>query len=475
MSTQIKNYDGTVLTELATGILDITSTSLNLPGTGVLNYGGPVLDDLVWIMQHFSRSTAPDHAVKGQIWYDTTGGILKLYNGTNWVASGSIISAATEPAGPVNGTLWWDVGNKLLKLWNGIGWTVIGPAGAGFWTGAANNAPDGNNVHNLGNITNRFNTVYTVNTDSTGISNLAVLNSSAVNVASLTTTATATLASAVVQGSLNSGNIIVLGNISVTSDVIASGNGNFGGAVLVNGNFTAATVGVGTAANGFYKLDVAGPARFTNDIINEYNGPVYQFMRDDAAPLDSKMWVKAVDDNGTYSEYIIDDANNPLHINYVTQTTRTGIVVGNTTVYGSNNIPALVIQGNGNISIPVANRGIVFQDGSFQKSAGSASIGQNGWQILPSGLMLQWGVVQITVPGTSSTYSGSITFARAFSSAPFIVTGTPQTTASGAWTELTCQIASYTTTGASVFGGTASSGQDVTNNPEISWYAIGQA
>lgn len=474
MSTRINNYDGTQLTEVAAGILDTTSTSLSLPGTGVQNYGGPVLDDLVWIMQHFARDTAPDHAIKGQIWYDTTGGgLLKLYNGTAWAASGSIVSSASEPAVPVNGTLWWDVANKFLKLWNGIGWTVIGPASTNYWTSSSNNAPSANNTLNLGNIINRFNTIYTVNLDSTGVSNLAVLNASSINVASFTSTAASVLASAVVKGSLSSGNLAVQGNVVSTGDVISGGNGNFDGSVLVNGNFQAATVGVGTASNGFYKLDVAGPVRFTNDMINEFNGPVYQFMRDDAAPLNSKMWAKAVDDSGTYSEYIVDDTN--TNLNYVSQTTRTGYVVQNTTVFGSNNVSALVVQGNGNISVPTADRGIVFQDGSFQNSAGTASIGANGWQILPSGLMMQWGVEVITVTGSVSTYSGTITFPQAFSITPFVVTGNPRTTASGTWTELTCQIIPATTTTASVFGGTSDSGHNVTNTLEISWYAIGKA
>ena len=470
MSTKILNYDGTQLTEIAAGILDATSTSLTLPGTGVQKYGGPVLDDLVWIMQHFARNTAPDHAIKGQIWYDTTGNILKLYNGTAWTASGSIVSSASEPAVPVNGTLWWDVANKFLKLWNGIGWTVIGPASTNYWTSSDNNAPSANNAQNLGNITNRFNTVYSVNLDSTGVSNLAVLNASVINVATFTSTGSAT-----VKGGLSSGNLTVQGNISTTGDVIAGGNGNFGGGVLVNGNFQAATVGVGKSVDGGFILDVAGPARLSTELRVQSNGPVYQFMRNDAAPTDRKIYINTVDSNGQYGEYITDDAENPLHVGYIKQVNRSGYVVSNIILFGSNNVPAVIVEGNGNIHLTAANRGIVFQDGSFQNSAGTASIGANGWQILPSGLMMQWGVAEITVTGSTSTYSGTITFPRAFSTTPFVVTGNPQTTASNDWEELTCQIVPVTPTTASVFGGTANSGHNVTHTPEISWYAIGKA
>ena len=72
MATQIKNFNGNVLANIPDKSLDTTSSTLELPGTGYQNYGSHVLDNLVWIMQHFARDAAPDHAVKGQIWLDTT-------------------------------------------------------------------------------------------------------------------------------------------------------------------------------------------------------------------------------------------------------------------------------------------------------------------------------------------------------------------------------------------------------------------
>ena len=78
MATQIKNFNGNVLANIPDKSLDTTSSTLELPGTGYQNYGSHVLDNLVWIMQHFARDAAPDHAVKGQIWLDTTGNILKM-------------------------------------------------------------------------------------------------------------------------------------------------------------------------------------------------------------------------------------------------------------------------------------------------------------------------------------------------------------------------------------------------------------
>ena len=165
MSTQIKNYDNTTLTTLADNTLDTSSSSLSLPGTGYTNYGGPVLDNLVWIMQHFRRSTAPDHPVAGQMWYDTstTPATMKLYDGSNWASLGASVGSSA-PTNPTVGELWWDTGNNLLKAWDGSTWEVIGPG----WRSNVNNAPDSNNTRILGNTTNRFNTVYSVNLDASG-------------------------------------------------------------------------------------------------------------------------------------------------------------------------------------------------------------------------------------------------------------------------------------------------------------------
>lgn len=165
MSTQIKNYDNTTLTTLADNTLNTSSSSLSLPGTGYTNYGGPVLDNLVWIMQHFRRSTAPDHPVAGQMWYDTstTPATMKLYDGSNWASLGASVGSSA-PTNPTVGELWWDTTNNQLKAWDGSAWEVIGPG----WRSNVNNAPDSNNTRILGNTTNRFNTVYSVNLDASG-------------------------------------------------------------------------------------------------------------------------------------------------------------------------------------------------------------------------------------------------------------------------------------------------------------------
>lgn len=84
MATNISKADGTPIS-LADDTVDSTSTSLELPGRNVSNYGQYINQDLVRILEHYSRSTAPSNPTKGQVWHDTSIDKMKYYNGTDWL------------------------------------------------------------------------------------------------------------------------------------------------------------------------------------------------------------------------------------------------------------------------------------------------------------------------------------------------------------------------------------------------------
>ena len=66
---------------------------------------------------------------EGQLWYDTTPGTeqLKVYDGTNWVASGGLKKASTAPQAGQSliGDLWVDTDNQQLYLFSGSGWVEM--------------------------------------------------------------------------------------------------------------------------------------------------------------------------------------------------------------------------------------------------------------------------------------------------------------------------------------------------------------
>ena len=128
MTLNISNYDGSTFITIPDQTLNTQASSIEFPGRGLQQYGTAINQDLLWIMQHFSRATQPDNPIRGQIWYDITGNVLKLYDGSSWVPSGSMVSGTTAPAAPVVGTLWWNTSASSLNIWSGTVWDLVSSA-----------------------------------------------------------------------------------------------------------------------------------------------------------------------------------------------------------------------------------------------------------------------------------------------------------------------------------------------------------
>lgn len=136
MATNIFKFDGTLLTTVADGTIDTTHASIKFPGRGYQNYGQPVLEGLLWVMQNFAGTTQPGLPMTGQCWYDTSTGVLRVYNGTTWQTAGGTLVSTTQPTSASVGSLWYDSLNLQLKIWNGLAWDLVGPLGS-----AINNDP----------------------------------------------------------------------------------------------------------------------------------------------------------------------------------------------------------------------------------------------------------------------------------------------------------------------------------------------
>jgi microcystin-dependent protein len=108
-----------------------TETSLGLPGRNTTAYGTTIATNFLHLLENFASATEPATPVEGQLWYDTTPGVeqLKVYDGTNWVASGGLKKATTAPQAGQSliGDLWVDTDNQQLYLFSGSGWVLVGP------------------------------------------------------------------------------------------------------------------------------------------------------------------------------------------------------------------------------------------------------------------------------------------------------------------------------------------------------------
>lgn len=127
MAYTINLTNGTILTTIADGTVNSTSTSLTLIGKNFSNYGTYLNDNFVHILENGSNATAPLTPLTGQMWWDT-GGNLKVYTGANWKTLGSITANTSQPSNPVTGNAWWDSANQQFSVWNGSAWTLVGPA-----------------------------------------------------------------------------------------------------------------------------------------------------------------------------------------------------------------------------------------------------------------------------------------------------------------------------------------------------------
>ena len=129
MSYIIKNADGTVLTNLVDGTIDVKSTSLTLIGKNTDAYGTALNTNLVNILQNFSSTTQPRNPVVGQLWFNKTDGRLKLFtlNGIFEEISAAILSSS-KPTILKRGDLWIDTINDQLHFSkDGIDTVLAGP------------------------------------------------------------------------------------------------------------------------------------------------------------------------------------------------------------------------------------------------------------------------------------------------------------------------------------------------------------
>lgn len=127
MTYRINKTDGNVLADIPDGTFDTVSSSITLIGKNVTNFGEVFNENLVKLLENFSSSTAPEHPIKGQLWYNTSTGRLYVYDGSAFRASGGPLISATQPLNLVQGDLW--INNETNQLWfyDGVDLVLAGP------------------------------------------------------------------------------------------------------------------------------------------------------------------------------------------------------------------------------------------------------------------------------------------------------------------------------------------------------------
>ncbi len=128
MAYTITTTAGATLASIADGTVNSTATSLTLIGKNYAGYGIFLNENYIKLLENFTNSSAPTAPLTGQLWYDSTNALLKVYNGTIWKPISSSASGSTQPSSPVTGDLWYDSANAQLKVWSGSAFITVGPS-----------------------------------------------------------------------------------------------------------------------------------------------------------------------------------------------------------------------------------------------------------------------------------------------------------------------------------------------------------
>lgn len=197
MAYTIVKSDGTVLTTIADGTINTTSTSLGLPGRNYAGYGQTLDTNFVHITENFADTTPPSNPLRGQLWFDTNANTLYVCpadgtsNANAWLALTSTASGGTTTFGAV---------------------TVTGNLQA-------------NNITALNNITGA-NGVFT-NISVSANANIATGNITTGNISTLNTTV------------ISAGSNTTAG--ALTGTWTANGGGSGNSFIVTNGNIVAST------------------------------------------------------------------------------------------------------------------------------------------------------------------------------------------------------------------------------------------
>ena len=127
MAYTINLTDGQIFATIADGTIN-TSSSMTLIGKNYAGYGEFLDENFIHLLENSSNTTAPAAPLTGQLWWDKTNNLLKVYNGSTFKTISAATSSSSAPTSNVTGDLWFDTVNQQLKVWTGAAWLVVGPA-----------------------------------------------------------------------------------------------------------------------------------------------------------------------------------------------------------------------------------------------------------------------------------------------------------------------------------------------------------
>ena len=127
MAYTINLTDGTIFATVNDGTVN-TASSMTLVGKNYAGYGEFLDENFIHLLENGSNTSAPVAPLTGQLWWDKTNNLLKVYNGSIFKTISGATASPTQPVSNVTGDLWYDTNNQQVKVYTGASFIVVGPA-----------------------------------------------------------------------------------------------------------------------------------------------------------------------------------------------------------------------------------------------------------------------------------------------------------------------------------------------------------
>lgn len=255
MAYTINLTDGTIFATVADGTIN-TDSSVTVVGKNYAGYGEFLNENFIKLLESNANTSQPSAPLTGQLWYDKTNSLLKVYSGSIFKNLGSATSATSAPSGQVAGDLWFDSTNEQLKVYNGTTHILVGPsftAGSGTSGAIVETVQDGSAVDHVVVKMYVSSTVVSITSKDTTFTPAVSISGFATVVPGINISTT--VSGAVLTGT--SSNAQLLDSIDSTGFLSATGNDTTSGTLGVLND-----TGVVVGADSDLKLSVA-----TNDAV----------------------------------------------------------------------------------------------------------------------------------------------------------------------------------------------------------------
>lgn len=103
----------------------LISSSIYAQEIRVIDNKGTLQD--VTVNKVSTSNTAPSNPVEGDVWFDTSTNISKIYDGSIWktIDEDKVSTSTTVPTTPVEGDVWFDSVNDSIKIYDGSDWKIL--------------------------------------------------------------------------------------------------------------------------------------------------------------------------------------------------------------------------------------------------------------------------------------------------------------------------------------------------------------